>query len=191
LQAARRLNAIELSGIGPGTRLAMLLADLGAEVVRIDQPGAGVSTPVVERARHRLALDLMSVDGKALCRQAASKADVLIEGFRPKVMERLGIGPEEPLALNPGLIYAPMTGWGQDRPLAQDAGHDINEIAITGALPRWARRARPPPRRRTALAISAAGGCIAPSASSPRSKNASGRARGRWSMPQLSTGRPA
>lgn len=128
------LKVIEFSGIGPGPHVAMLLADLGAEVVRIDRPGAGVSNPVVERARHRLALDLKSDEGKARCREAASKADVLIEGFRPGVMERLGLGPEELLALNPGLVYARMTGWGQDGPLAHAAGHDINYIAITGAL---------------------------------------------------------
>lgn len=128
------LRVIEFSGIGPGPHVAMLFADLGAEVVRIDRPGAGVSNPVVERARHRLALDLKSDEGKALCREAASKADVLIEGFRPGVMERLGLGPDELLALNPGLVYARMTGWGQDGPLAHAAGHDINYIAITGAL---------------------------------------------------------
>lgn len=128
------LRVIEFSGIGPGPHVAMLLADLGAEVVRIDRPGAGVSNSVVERARHRLALDLKSEEGKALCREAASKADVLIEGFRPGVMERLGLGPDELLAANPGLVYARMTGWGQDGPLAHAAGHDINYIAITGAL---------------------------------------------------------
>lgn len=128
------LKVIEFSGIGPGPHAAMLLADLGAEVVRIDRPGARVSNPVVERARHRLALDLKSDEGKAQCRAAAVQADVLIEGFRPGVMERLGLGPEELLGLNPRLIYARMTGWGQDGPLAHAAGHDINYIAITGAL---------------------------------------------------------
>ncbi len=128
------LRVIEFSGIGPGPHVAMLLADLGAEVVRIDRPGAGVSNPVVERARHRLAVDLKSDDGKAQVRAAVAHADVLIEGFRPGVMERLGLGPEELLGLNPRLVYARMTGWGQDGPLAHAAGHDINYIAITGAL---------------------------------------------------------
>ncbi len=128
------LKVIEFSGIGPGPHVAMLLADLGAEVVRIDRPGAVVSNPVVERARHRVGIDLKSEEGKAFCREAAARADVLIEGFRPGVMERLGLGPEELLALNPGLVYARMTGWGQDGPLAHAAGHDINYIAITGAL---------------------------------------------------------
>jgi alpha-methylacyl-CoA racemase len=128
------LRVIEFSGIGPGPHVAMLLADLGAEVVRIDRPGAGVSNPVVERARHRIGVDLKSAEGKAFCRDAAAKADVLIEGFRPGVMERLGLGPDELLALNPRLVYARMTGWGQEGPLAHAAGHDINYIAITGAL---------------------------------------------------------
>jgi alpha-methylacyl-CoA racemase len=125
---------LEFAGIGPGPHVAMLLADLGAEVVRIDRPGAVSTNPVVDRARHRLALDLKSEQGEAQVRVAVSAADVLIEGFRPGVMERLGLGPDELLAANPRLVYARMTGWGQEGPLAQAAGHDINYIAITGAL---------------------------------------------------------
>ncbi|WP_108788923.1 CoA transferase [Erythrobacter sp. Alg231-14] len=128
------LKVIEFAGIGPGPHVAMLLADLGAEVVRMDRPGAAVSNTVVERARHRVGVDLKSEEGKAFCLDAAAKADVLIEGFRPGVMERLGLGPDELLAINPGLIFARMTGWGQEGPLSQAAGHDINYIAITGAL---------------------------------------------------------
>lgn len=128
------LKVIEFSGIGPGPHVAMLLADLGAEVVRIDRPGAGVSNPVVERARHRMAVDLKSEEGRAQAHTAVAHADVLIEGFRPGVMERLGLGPDELLAANPRLVYARMTGWGQEGPLAQAAGHDINYIALTGAL---------------------------------------------------------
>ncbi|MEM8725030.1 MAG: CaiB/BaiF CoA-transferase family protein [Pseudomonadota bacterium] len=128
------LKVIEFAGIGPGPHVAMLLADLGAEVVRIDRPGTAVSNPVVERARHRASVDLKSDEGKAFCLDAARKADVLIEGFRPGVMERLGLGPDELHAANPRLVYARMTGWGQDGPLAQAAGHDINYIAVTGAL---------------------------------------------------------
>ncbi len=128
------LKVIEFAGIGPGPHVAMLLADLGAQVVRIDRPGGGVMNPVVERARHRVTVDLKSDEGKIFCRDACAKADVLIEGLRPGVMERLGLGPDELLAANPRLIYARMTGWGQDGPLAKTAGHDINYIAITGAL---------------------------------------------------------
>ncbi len=128
------LRVLEFAGIGPGPHVAMLLADLGAEVVRVDRPGARPTNPVVERARHRLALDLKSEEGRAAVLAAARSADVLIEGFRPGVMERLGLGPDDLLTTNPRLVYARMTGWGQEGPLAQTAGHDINYIAITGAL---------------------------------------------------------
>ena len=116
------LRVLEFAGIGPGPHVAMLLADLGAEVVRIDRPGATTANPVVERARHRLALDLKSEDGKAQVRAAAARADVLIEGFRPGVMGRLGLGPDVLLGLNPRLVYARMTGWGQEGPLALAPG---------------------------------------------------------------------
>lgn len=128
------LKVIEVAGIGPGPHVAMLLADLGAEVVRIDRPGSGVVNPVVERARHRVTVDLKSDEGRQFCLDAASRADVLIEGLRPGVMERLGLGPDQLLGQNPRLVYARMTGWGQDGPLARAAGHDINYIALTGAL---------------------------------------------------------
>ena len=128
------LKVIEFAGIGPGPHVAMLLADLGAEVVKIERPGSAITNPVVERARHRVAVDLKSDEGKAFCLDAAAKADVLIEGFRPGVMERLGLGPDELLGANPRLVYARMTGWGQEGPLAHAAGHDINYIAVTGAL---------------------------------------------------------
>lgn len=128
------LRVVEFSGIGPGPHAAMLLADLGAEVVRIERPGSSISNPVVERARHRVSVDVKSEEGKAFCLKAVKNADVLIEGFRPGVMERLGLGPAEMLGMNDRLIYARMTGWGQEGPLSQAAGHDINYIAITGAL---------------------------------------------------------
>ncbi|AWW72893.1 carnitine dehydratase [Erythrobacter sp. KY5] len=138
------LKVIEFAGIGPGPHVAMLLADLGAEVVRIDRPGAMSLNPVVERARNRVTVDLKTDEGKAFCRDAASKADVLIEGLRPGVMERLGLGPDELIAENPRLVYARMTGWGQDGPLASAAGHDINYIAITGALDAMGENGKPP-----------------------------------------------
>jgi alpha-methylacyl-CoA racemase len=113
----------------------MLLADMGAEVVRILRAGEGADRDVVTgRGRHDVWLDLKSPDGIAACLDAIASADVLIEGFRPGVMERLGIGPEAAMARNPRLIYGRMTGWGQDGPLAKAAGHDINYIALTGAL---------------------------------------------------------
>ena len=128
------LNIVEFQGIGPGPHVGMMLADMGAQVVRIEREGHQPSNPVVERARHRVAADLKSDEGREFVRKAIAHADVLIEGFRPGVMERLGLGPDDMLALNPRLIYARMTGWGQDGPLAQAAGHDLNYIAITGAL---------------------------------------------------------
>ncbi|MEM6266864.1 MAG: CaiB/BaiF CoA-transferase family protein [Pseudomonadota bacterium] len=128
------LKVLEFSGIGPGPHVGMLLADLGAEVVRIERPGSQVSNPVVERARHRAEVDLKSEEGRDFCLAAAGKADVLLEGFRPGVMERLGLGPKAIMDINPQLVYARMTGWGQDGPLAHAAGHDINYIALTGAL---------------------------------------------------------
>ena len=128
------LKVMEFVGIGPGPHATMLLADMGAEIVRIERQGASTLNPVVERARHRVAVDIRSDEGREFCIQAARKADVLIEGFRPGVMERLGLGPEVLCELNDRLVYARMTGWGQEGPLAKAAGHDINYIAITGAL---------------------------------------------------------
>jgi len=128
------LKVVEFVGIGPGPHATMLLADLGAEIVRIERHGSSTLNPVVERARHRVAVDIRSDEGREFCKRAASKADVLIEGFRPGVMERLGLGPEVLCEQNDRLVYARMTGWGQEGPLAKAAGHDINYIAITGAL---------------------------------------------------------
>ena len=129
------LRVLEFAGIGPGPHCAMLLADMGADVVRIERAGGnGWPNPVADRGRQVLELDIRSAAGRARCLELAEKADVLIEGFRPGVMERLGLGPDELRELNPRLVYGRMTGWGQDGPLARAAGHDINYIALTGAL---------------------------------------------------------
>jgi alpha-methylacyl-CoA racemase len=128
------VRVVEFAGIGPGPHAAMLLGDLGAEVLRIGRPGGGASPPVVGRGRHALELDLRREDGLAAALDACDAADVLIEGFRPGVMERLGLGPEALFARNARLVYGRMTGWGQEGPLAQAAGHDITYIALTGAL---------------------------------------------------------
>ena len=113
----------------------MLMADLGAEVVRIDRDGGnGWANPVTDRGRSNVTVDIRTETGREYCTEAAANADVLIEGFRPGVMERLGLGPDLLLKINPRLIYGRMTGWGQDGPLARTAGHDINYIALTGAL---------------------------------------------------------
>lgn len=129
------IRIVELAGIGPAPFAVMLLADLGASVVRIDRAGAEwPEIPIVSRGRASLTLDLRAERDLALAREALVVADVLIEGFRPGVMERLGLGPAEVAALNPRLVYGRMTGWGQDGPRATSAGHDINYIALTGML---------------------------------------------------------
>ncbi|VXC59178.1 CaiB/BaiF CoA-transferase family protein [Pseudomonas sp. 9Ag] len=129
------LRVLEFASIGPGPHCAMLLADLGAEVIRIEREGGnGWPNPVVDRGRKHLTLDIRTDAGREQCLTLTEGADVLIEGFRPGVMERLGLGPEQVHARNPRLVYGRMTGWGQTGPLAQSAGHDINYLAITGAL---------------------------------------------------------
>ena len=131
------LRILEVGGIGPGPFAGMLLADLGAEVIRVDRPGAPAdpgSHGVLMRGRRFMELNLKEEGARATVRELMATTDVLIEGFRPGVMERLGLGPDELLALNPRLVYGRMTGWGQDGPLARTAGHDINYIALAGAL---------------------------------------------------------
>ena len=135
------LKVIELAGIGPGPFCAMLLADLGADVVRIDRMAPedlgidrGRKFNVLNRGRRSVAVDLKSPDGVETVLKLVSQADALIEGFRPGVTERLGLGPDDCLARNPKLVYGRMTGWGQEGPLSHAAGHDINYIALTGAL---------------------------------------------------------
>ena len=131
------LRVVELGGIGPGPFCGMLLADLGAEVVRIDRPAeAGRRTPfpVLHRGRRSVAVDLKHPDGAEAVLRLTDRADALIEGFRPGVAERLGLGPEVCLRRNPRLVYGRMTGWGQDGPQAAQPGHDVNYIALTGAL---------------------------------------------------------
>lgn len=135
------LRIIELAGIGPAPFAAMLLADLGATVIRIDRPvptQLGIERPLkfnlLLRNRQQIAVDLKSEFGRQLVLTLVEHADGLIEGFRPGVTERLGLGPDECLARRPSLVYGRMTGWGQTGPLAQSAGHDLNYIAITGVL---------------------------------------------------------
>jgi alpha-methylacyl-CoA racemase len=135
------LRVIELAGIGPGPFCAMLLADMGADVVRIDRTEAsGLGVPMDKRFdingrnRRSVALDLKAPAGRAAVLRLIGGADILIEGFRPGVAERLGLGPADCHAINPGLVYGRMTGFGQSGPMAQAAGHDLNYIALTGAL---------------------------------------------------------
>jgi alpha-methylacyl-CoA racemase len=132
------LRVVELAGIGPGPHAAMILADLGADVVRVDRPGGlKIGTPEADpvlRGRRRVAADLKDPVGRETVLRLVEHADVLLEGYRPGVTERLGVGPDDCHARNPRLVYARMTGWGQDGPLATRAGHDINYISLTGAL---------------------------------------------------------
>ncbi|MCX5386730.1 CaiB/BaiF CoA-transferase family protein [Streptomyces sp. NBC_00083] len=133
------VRVVELAGIGPGPFAAMLLADLGADVVRVDRPGgAGLGVDpahdLTNRNKRSVIIDLKAPEGPGVVLDLVERADILIEGYRPGVAERLGVGPDACLGRNPGLVYGRMTGWGQDGPLAQRAGHDIAYIALTGTL---------------------------------------------------------
>jgi alpha-methylacyl-CoA racemase len=131
------LRIVELAGLGPAPFCAMVLADLGADVLRVDRlgaPAAGGLDAALLRGRRTVALDLKHPDGVAALLELAAAADGLLEGFRPGVAERLGVGPDACLARNPRLVYGRMTGWGQDGPLAPRAGHDINYVALAGVL---------------------------------------------------------
>ncbi|MFE6194098.1 CaiB/BaiF CoA transferase family protein [Streptomyces sp. NPDC057838] len=144
------VRVVELAGIGPGPFAAMLLADLGADVVRVDRPGGpglGIDPAydVTNRNKRSVVVDLKAPDGPATVLGLAARADILIEGYRPGVAERLGVGPGECHARNPRLVYGRMTGWGQDGPLAPRAGHDIAYLAPTGALGMIGRPEEPPP----------------------------------------------
>ncbi|TDD73235.1 CoA transferase [Actinomadura darangshiensis] len=144
------VRVIELAGIGPGPFAAMLLADLGADVIRVDRASAvrdgeaTGGTDFTNRGKRSIAIDLKSERGREVVLRLAEKSDVLLEGFRPGVTERLGIGPDDCLARNPRLVYGRMTGWGQEGPLSQAAGHDVGYIAITGALHAIGRADGPP-----------------------------------------------
>jgi len=143
------IRVVELAGLGAAPYGVMLLADLGADVVVVDRPDAGAEVAAhvgVRRGRRSIVVDLKHPDGVAVVRRLLDDADVLVEAFRPGVAERLGLGPEDVLPSRPGLVYARMTGWGQEGPLAPRAGHDLNYAALAGA--RWRRSGRPTGRRR-------------------------------------------
>src|SRR5712692_2105590 len=139
------VKIVELVGIGPGPFAAMLLADMGADVLRVHRvesvdrgfdPGG---VPVLDRNRRSVGVDLKNPDGVETVLRLVGEADALLEGFRPGVTDRLGVGPDVCLARNPRLVYGRMTGWGQDGPMAHTAGHDINYIALAGALAHFGR----------------------------------------------------
>ena len=141
------IRVVEMAGIGPGPFTAMMLSDLGAEVIRVDRlshKGTGHRANVLNRGRKSIAVDLKNPRGVETTLRLIEQADVVLEGFRPGVMERLGLGAEECLSVNPRLIFGRMTGWGQTGPLSQAAGHDINYISIAGALGAMGYADRPP-----------------------------------------------
>jgi alpha-methylacyl-CoA racemase len=147
--ALQGLKVIEFAGLSPGPFAAMMLADMGAQVLRIDRPQSRFRPleprfNLLDRNRRAIAVDIKTPQGVSLVRRLAQTADALIEGFRPGVMERCGLGPDDLLAVNPRLVYGRMTGWGQDGPLARLAGHDINYIALTGALDAIGKAGEPP-----------------------------------------------
>ena len=134
------VRVVELAGIGPGPHACMILADLGADVVRVDRPAGGLDLGIDEsgnpmsRGRRLVAADLKTPEGRETVLSLIEQADVLVEGYRPGVTERLGVGPDDCWTRNPELVYARMTGWGQTGPLANGVGHDINYISLTGVL---------------------------------------------------------
>ena len=141
------IKVVEMAAIGPGPFCSMMLSDMGAEIIRIDrlnQKGSGHRANVLHRGRKSIAVDLKNPQGVETTLELIEQADVLVEGFRPGVMERLGLGPEVCLERNPKLVFGRMTGWGQDGPLSQAAGHDINYISVAGALGAMGYPDRPP-----------------------------------------------
>ncbi len=141
------IRIIEMAGIGPGPFCGMVLADLGAEVIRVDRAsakGTGSRQEASNRGKKSIAVDLKAKEGVQIVLKLVQEADAIFEGFRPGVMERLGLGPEECMELNESLVYGRMTGWGQDGPLANAAGHDINYISLSGALAAIGRPGSPP-----------------------------------------------
>lgn len=145
----RGVRVVELASIGPGPHAAMTLADLGADVIRVERPGGTLSAvardkDVLTRGRPSVAMDLKDPRAASVVLDLVATADVLIEGMRPGVAERLGVGPAECLARNPRLVYGRMTGWGQEGPLAPHAGHDIDYIAVSGSLHGLGRAGGPP-----------------------------------------------
>jgi crotonobetainyl-CoA:carnitine CoA-transferase CaiB-like acyl-CoA transferase len=154
------LRVVEFEGLGPAPFAAMMLAEMGADVIVINRPGAG--NPVagarnlLDRGKRSIVLDLKSAEDVATARALITRADALIEGFRPGVMERLGLGPDVMQAANPRLVYGRMTGWGQDGPRAQEAGHDLNYIATSGAL--WYAGAPGTPPQTPATLVGDVGG---------------------------------
>ncbi|MCY1145072.1 CaiB/BaiF CoA-transferase family protein [Actinoplanes sp. Pm04-4] len=161
MTALQGVRVVELAGLAPGPFGCMILADLGADVVRVDRPGGPLLPPgPLDRGRRTVALDLKTPAGVADLLRLVERADVLVEGYRPGVAERLGIGPDDCEKVNPALVYARMTGWGQDGPLAARAGHDIDYIAVAGALEPLGRAGQRPHAPINLLGDFAGGGLL-------------------------------
>ena len=194
------ISVVELAGIGPALHVAMMLSDMGAEVVRVDRLSAPDDSVDVEsarvdvylRGRRSIAVDLKSEAGLGVVFRLIQDADVLIEGFRPGVLERLGLAPERLLASNPRLVIGRVTGWGQDGPYASMAGHDINYIALAGALHGIGRPDSPPPPPLNYVGDFGGGSMLLFSGSSAPSSRRTGRAAARswtprwWTVPRSS-----
>jgi alpha-methylacyl-CoA racemase len=159
------LKVLEISSIGPGPFCAMMLADQGADVITIDRPGghpmAVGSREIMRRSRRSIALDLKDGPDRAILLKLIGKVDILVEGFRPGVMERLGFGPDECLAINPKLVYVRVTGWGRDGPLADRPGHDLNYLGLAGAVYHFGRAGEKPIFPANLLGDYGAGGMLA------------------------------
>jgi alpha-methylacyl-CoA racemase len=179
------VRIVELAGLGPAPFAGMMLADAGADIIRVDRADRatypaveGAHVDLMNRGRRSVAVDLKHPDGVALVLDLVEGADAFMEGFRPGVAERLGFGPDVCLERNPKLVYGRMTGWGQDGPMAQTAGHDIDYIALSGAL-----GGSGPSRPSTSSATSAGAACCWPSAWWPPSWGRGPPAPGRWWTP--------
>lgn len=164
MQPLSGLRIVEIASLAPAPFGCMILADLGADVLRVDRLGSSAAITPPEgplaRGRRMVAVDLKNPDGVAMVRRLVAEADVFVEGFRPGVAERLGLGPDELTRANPRLVYARMTGWGQEGPLSPRAGHDINYLALAGALEPIARRGERPLPPLNMLADFAGGGMV-------------------------------
>ena len=184
---------IEMAGIGPGPFCGMMLSDMGAEVVRVERIGAGDKAPkdVLARNRRSIGVDLKRSEGVEAVLRLIDSADAVFEGFRPGVMERLGLGPEICLERNGKIVYGRMTGWGQSGPMARAAGHDINYIALAGALHAIGRKGEKPVPPLNLVGDLAEVECFSPLVWFVRCLKPKNLGKGRWSMQRWLTERLA
>ena len=187
------IRILEIEGIGPCPFAGMLLSDLGAEVIRVGRPEPSflqANFDVMSRGKKSITLDLKKPEHKAALLKLVATADALIEGFRPGVMERLGIGPDVCLEANPRLVFGRMTGWGQEGPWAKRAGHDINYISLAGALHAIGRKGERPTLPLNLVGDFGGGGLLLAFGVVTRCSKPRSPARGRWSTPPWSMASP-